>query len=118
MRRLTTAATAGAVLLGSAALGVSAQTVAPTVEKTVAQAGRQKAAVCNVCHGALGVSGAPDTPHLAGQPAIYLSAQLKAYRSGERKHEVMAVMAKPLSDADINALAAWFASLQIEAKAP
>ena len=114
MRRLTTAAVASAVLLGSVALGASAQAVAQTVE----QAGRQKAAVCSVCHGALGVSGAPDTPHLAGQPAIYLSAQLKAYRSGERKHEVMAVMAKPLSDADINALAAWFASLQIEAKAP
>ena len=71
-----------------------------------------------VCHGALGISTQPDAPHLAGQPAIYVAAQLRAYRSGARKHEVMAVMAKPLSDDDILDLAAWFASIRIEAAAP
>jgi cytochrome c553 len=60
----------------------------------------------------------PDAPHLAGQPAIYLAAQLRLYRSGERKHEVMAVMARNLSDDDIAHLAAWFASIRVEAKAP
>ncbi len=80
-------------------------------------AGKAKAQACTVCHGPLGVSSMPDTPHLAGQPAIYLKAQLRAYRSGVRKHEVMAVMAKPLSDDDINLLAAWYASISIEAKA-
>jgi cytochrome c553 len=71
-----------------------------------------------VCHGVLGVSTAPDAPHLAGQPAIYVAAQLQAYRSGARKHEVMAVMARMLSDDDISNLAAWYASLQIEVQAP
>jgi cytochrome c553 len=61
---------------------------------------------------------APDAPNLAGQPVIYLAAQLRAYRSGARKHEVMAVMAKPLSDDDIQNLAAWFASIRVEASAP
>jgi len=83
-----------------------------------AEAGRAKAQACIVCHGPLGVSVAPDTPHLAGQPAIYLDAQLRAYRSGARKHEVMVVLARPLSDDDIANLAAWFASIRIEAQAP
>lgn len=83
-----------------------------------AAAGRAKAAACSVCHGPLGLSNAPDAPHLAGQPAMYLAAQLRAYRSGARKHEVMAVMARPLSDDDIANLAAWFASIRVEAQAP
>ena len=81
-------------------------------------AGRAKAAACAVCHGPNGLSVAPDAPHIAGQPALYLSNQLRAYRSGARKHEVMGVMAKPLSDSDIDDLAAWFASLQISVQAP
>jgi cytochrome c553 len=82
-----------------------------------AEAGRAKAPSCAVCHGPLGVSVAPDAPHLAGQPAIYLEAQMRAYRSGARKHEVMAVIARALSDDDIANLAAWFASIRIEATA-
>lgn len=81
-----------------------------------AQAGREKARVCAACHGQLGMSMLPNAPHLAGQPEIYTAEQLKAYRSGKRAHEVMAVIAKPLSDADIADLAAWYASLQIEVK--
>lgn len=80
-----------------------------------AQTGKQKAMACAVCHGPNGVSNAPDAPNLAGQPAIYLARQLTAYRSGERKHEVMSVMAKPLTDADIEHLAAWYASIRVEA---
>jgi cytochrome c553 len=81
-----------------------------------AEAGRLKAQACSVCHGPLGVSSAPDAPNLAGQPAIYVDAQLRAYRSGARRHEVMAVMARPLTDDDIANLATWFASIRIEAR--
>jgi cytochrome c553 len=82
------------------------------------QAGRQKAQACAVCHGPQGLSVTPDAPNLAGQPAIYLAAQLKAYRGGSRKHEVMAVMAKPLSDDDIDNLSAWFNAIRVEARLP
>jgi cytochrome c553 len=95
--------------LAAASLGAAAQDV---------EAGRAKAAACAVCHGPLGLSVAPDAPHLAGQPALYLAAQLRAYRSGARRHEVMTLMARPLSDADINNLAAWFAAIKVEATAP
>jgi cytochrome c553 len=80
--------------------------------------GRTKAAACAVCHGPLGISTGPDVPHLAGQPAIYLASQLRNYRSGSRKHEVMNVVAKPLVDRDIDDIAAWFASLQVRVDAP
>jgi cytochrome c553 len=83
-----------------------------------ANAGKAKAQTCSVCHGPLGVSVAPDAPNLAGQPEVYLSTQLRAYRSGERRHEVMTLVAKPLSDDDIANLSAWFSSVRIEARAP
>ena len=47
----------------------------------------------------------PDTPNLAGQPRTYLAEQMKQFRSGKRSHEVMNVVARPLSDADISDLA-------------
>ena len=79
-------------------------------------AGKAKAQACAVCHGALGLSQIPNAPNLAGQPEVYLAEQLKAYRSGKRNHEVMSVIAKPLSDEDIDQLSAWYASLAIEIK--
>ena len=81
-------------------------------------AGRARAQACSVCHGANGLSTQPDAPNLAGQPALYLATQLRAYRDGSRKHEVMSLMAKPLRDDEIDNLAAWFASIRIEAHAP
>ena len=81
--------------------------------------GRLKARqVCSVCHGLAGISSAPNTPNLAGQPESYLAAQLRAFRSATRRHEVMNVIAYPLSDGDIAALARWFASIRIEAQPP
>jgi cytochrome c553 len=82
------------------------------------EAGRAKARMCAVCHGEFGVSVVPNAPSLAGQPAIYLAEQLKAYRSGKRSDETMSVVAKPLTDADIADLTAWFASIAIEVKPP
>ena len=78
--------------------------------------GRAKARPCAACHGTLGVSSAPDTPHLAGQPRIYLAQQLRDFRSGKRSHEVMNVVAKALSDADIAELSEWYASIVVEAR--
>ena len=86
--------------------------------KADVQAGRAKAQMCAVCHGEIGVSVQSNTPNLAGQPEIYLAEQLKAYRSGKRSNEIMSIIAKPLTDAEIADLSAWFASIAIEAKPP
>ena len=96
---------------GLLALSAGAVVAADAAGKTLAQS-------CAGCHGVLGLSTLPDAPNIAGQPAIYVVNQLRAFRSGERRHEMMNMIAKPLSDADIDNLAAWFASIRIEAKAP
>ena len=103
--------------VGSVAVMLCAAAAGPAAAQPEA-AGRQKAQACAVCHGSQGISNVPDAPNLAGQPAMYLGKQLRAYRSGERRHEVMSVMAKPLTDADIEALAAWYASIKVEASLP
>ena len=103
-------------------LGVAACAVLSGVPSACAQsgvsAGKAKAQACSTCHGPLGLSQLPNAPHLAGQPEIYITEQLKAYRSGKRSNEVMNVIAKPLTDEDIGQLAAWFASLVIEVRPP
>jgi cytochrome c553 len=101
-------------------MAAAVQAAAAVVSASAASAQTPPAAaqMCSTCHGANGLSMLPNAPHLAGQPAIYLAEQMKAYRSGKRLHEVMNVVAKPLSDADIDALAAWYASIKIDVKTP
>jgi cytochrome c553 len=77
-----------------------------------------KAQPCATCHGPQGLATVPDAPNLAGQPQGYLADQLKAFRDGKRIHPVMNVVARPLTDADIEQLAAWYASIAVEVRAP
>ena len=75
------------------------------------QAGKSKAASCAGCHGPQGFSAIPGYPHLAGQKAGYLVNSLKSFRSGDRANPIMGPMAKPLTDQDIDDLAAFYSSL-------
>ena len=79
-----------------------------------AAAGKKKAVVCSACHGIDGNSINPLWPHLAGQHAAYLTKQMKAFKSGARKDPVMAPMAMPLSDTDIEDLSAFYASQKLK----
>lgn len=71
-------------------------------------AGPAAAAACMACHDNAAL---PSEPFLRGQKADYLSAQIKAFRDGKRKNAVMEAMAKPLSDADVTAIAEHFSRL-------
>ena len=73
-------------------------------------AGQQKAETCAACHGPDGNSPTPLYPILADQHPDYLVRALKDYRSGARSNPIMNGFAGALSDADIEDLAAWFAS--------
>lgn len=69
---------------------------------------------CASCHLTPGV----DAPPLAGQFAGYLAAQLRLFRAGTRWDQVMTAIAARLSDAEIAALAAWFAAAPAMPPAP
>jgi cytochrome c553 len=66
---------------------------------------------CQACHGLNGGGVAPAIPHLAAQRERYLLASLKEYRDGKRSHAALRDMTKSMSEADLNNLAAYFASL-------
>ncbi len=101
----------GRLSSGTVALAIALGTGVAAAQAPAAPAA---ARACITCHGANGLSVTPDAPNLAGQPQIYLAAQLRAYRGGQRPHEVMGVIAKTLSDDDIAALAAWYSAIRIE----
>jgi cytochrome c553 len=84
-----------------------------------ARAGRAKAAtICQACHGMDGLSKHPEAPHIAGQIENYLVKTLQQYRSGERRNEMMTIVAKELTDGEIDNLAAFYAAIQIEVIPP
>ncbi|WP_297528669.1 c-type cytochrome [Thiohalobacter sp.] len=97
-------------LVKSCVLGVSLSLPLAAQAADIA-AGKAKAASCAGCHGANGISNNPMWPNLAGQKAGYLAKQLRAFRDGTRQDPMMTPMAKPLSDADIENLAAYYSSL-------
>ena len=73
-------------------------------------AGKSKSATCAACHGADGNSPIATNPILAGQHQDYLLQALKDYKSGARNNPIMIGMVAPLSDQDMEDLAAYFAS--------
>ena len=81
-------------------------------------AGREKARQCQTCHGIDGMAKVPDAPNIGGESPIYLERQLKAFRSGDRRHEQMSVIAQGLSDEDIADLVSWYASIKVEMSLP
>ncbi|HEY4211160.1 MAG TPA: cytochrome c [Steroidobacteraceae bacterium] len=74
-------------------------------------AGKAKSATCGACHGPSGISTNDAWPSIAGQKQAYMVTQLKAFRDGTRADPVMSPLAKPLSDRDIQDLAAFFSRL-------
>jgi cytochrome c553 len=74
-----------------------------------AAAGKAKAAMCIGCHGDKG-QGVPPNPALTGKSEADQVKALKDYKSGARPNPVMSGMAATLSDADMENLAAFFAS--------
>lgn len=94
-----------------AALALASILITPVVSAADVDAGRAKSLACQACHGPNGVGTAGDIPNLAGQKAAYLLTQLTAFRSGDRKHELMNAIAKQLSDSEIENLAAFWSSL-------
>jgi cytochrome subunit of sulfide dehydrogenase len=93
-----------ALVLCTATVGASAQDAKALHLKALA-------ATCANCHGTMGkaVDGA-SVPGLAGMPASYIAEQMKAFKAGTRPATVMHQLAKGYSDAQIDAIAGYFAA--------
>jgi thiosulfate dehydrogenase len=88
----------------------------PVLGRRLAEQGRwsQGLPACVLCHGRGGVGAGSAFPALAGQTAGYLAQQLRAFKQGARPSGplgLMKVVAGKLSDADIQSVADYFASL-------
>jgi cytochrome c553 len=77
----------------------------------LAQTLQDRIAQCAACHGADGRSSDPKIPHIGGQPKLAVMYQLFFYREGRRKSEEMNAIAKELTDAELDAIAAHVAKL-------
>jgi cytochrome c553 len=80
------------------------------------KAGRATAQKCEACHGLDGLAKIAEAPNLAGQNAQYLIEQLNAFKSAERKNDMMSLIAPTLSPRDIEDLAAYYSAIEISIK--
>lgn len=80
--------------LGASAAGINATGIANT---------------CNNCHGLEGVSAGGAMPTISGQPAAYLKMVLQQFHSGERYNTAMGRLLRGYTDAELDALAEYFA---------
>jgi cytochrome c553 len=66
---------------------------------------------CTGCHGVNGLAEMDDAPNLAGETAMYIDTQLKAFRIGKRQHEIMSEVALELTDDEIRSFAQWYSQI-------
>ena len=78
--------------------------------------GKAASAACGGCHGEAGVTKTPGVPNLIGFDPQYLAASMKAYKTGDRKNDIMKAMVAPVGDADLGNIALFYA-LQKPARA-
>ncbi len=73
----------------------------------------RRVAACAGCHAPNGVGIPAQYPRLAGQHAEYTAAQMKAFRSGERKNSLqMTQIAAHMTDKEIAAVSDYIAGLR------
>ncbi len=95
--------------LDTARVGSAEGAKAPPAMPDPVQAGKTAAAPCGGCHGEGGAGKIPGMPSLAGLDPKYLVAAMKAYKSGQRRNEVMTAALAGATDTDINNIALYYA---------
>jgi len=92
----------------SAALATGCLLMAFSAHAGDASAGKAKSENCAQCHGEDG----KEDPAIAGMEEAKFIQAMKDYQAGARKHKKMEKAATGLTDADIDDLAAYYASLK------
>jgi cytochrome c553 len=75
-----------------------------------ADAAPEKAQICAGCHGEAGIPVDKVTPIIWGQNEGYLYIELRDFKGGARKNDIMSGIAADLSKDDMKALAKYFAN--------
>jgi cytochrome c553 len=91
----------------------------PPMPEVVARGRKPDVRACGSCHRAEGTGG-PENSSLAGLPVEYFVQQMADFKSGTRKSsgpqrssiELMTASAKAMTDAEVQAAAAYFAALK------
>lgn len=91
-------------------IAVAAALAAATFSVHAQESARNLAASCAICHGTDGKAVTQDVVPLAGLPREHIATQMRAFRDGTRPATVMHQIAKGYTDAQIDAMAAWFAA--------
>lgn len=73
-------------------------------------AGKEKSYVCQGCHGEDGNSTDEQIPKLAGQFEKYLAKQMFNFQTGARTHGVFDLISTPLTDKDLEDIAAYYSN--------
>ncbi|HTB04555.1 MAG TPA: c-type cytochrome [Bradyrhizobium sp.] len=91
-------------MLGAVALAVIPITCAPLHAQTI----EEKTQVCAGCHGADGKPIDNTIPTIWGQQAGYLYIELRDFKRGDRKSDIMQPIASPLERQDMLDIAQYF----------
>jgi cytochrome subunit of sulfide dehydrogenase len=91
-------------------IAITAALAAAAFAANAQENGRNLAAACAICHGSEGRAVTKDVIPLAGLPREHIATQMRAFRDGQRPATVMHQIAKGYTDAQIDAMAAWFAA--------
>ena len=104
-----------AILIGAGC--IAALLSAPAMAQDP-NAARSLAATCFTCHGSDGRSVGGVPPGLAGRDKAELIQTMKDFQSGKRPATIMHQHAKGYTDAQIEAIAGYFASVKAGSAAP
>src|SRR6202045_1789449 len=94
-------------LFGGAALAAALN---PCTTPLHAQSIEEKTAVCAGCHGADGKPADKTIPVIWGQKAGYLYIELRDFKRGDRKSDIMQPIASSMERDDMQAIAEYFAA--------
>lgn len=86
----------------------------PELKQEAIRLGKDRALLCNQCHGSDGNSKKPDVPNLASQNSEYLLGQIEKFANGTRKDYVMNALSKNFSNDDKVNLALFYANMQVK----
>lgn len=70
--------------------------------------GKAASAGCAGCHGETGITSTPGMPNLVGLDPKYFIEAVKAYKSGQRKSDMMQTLVSAVTDAELDGMALFY----------